>query len=273
MDYQVLVLDLDGTLTNSKKEITPATLEALIDIQKVGKKVVLASGRPTRGVVPLARQLHLSDYGSYILSFNGARITDCRSGEVMYNRCLPKDALPDVFRLASAFARDGADILTYTEDHIISGIHPNRYTQLESRINHMPVLERSDFLSAIPPQANKLLATGEPEVISRMKDAMAQHFRSYLSIYCSDPFFLEIMPRGVDKAHALVKLLGSIGLSTEQMICCGDGYNDITMIETAGLGVAMANAQPPVLDSADYITKSNDEDGVLHVINTFMRRS
>ena len=106
MDYQVLVLDLDGTLTNSKKEITPATLEALIDIQKMGKKVVLASGRPTRGVVPLARQLHLSDYGSYILSFNGARITDCRSGEVMYNRCLPKDALPDVFRLASAFARD-----------------------------------------------------------------------------------------------------------------------------------------------------------------------
>ena len=94
-----------------------------------------------------------------------------------------------------------------------------------------------------------------------MKDAMTAHFRSYLNIYCSDPFFLEIMPRGVDKAHALVKLLGSIGLSTEQMICCGDGYNDITMIETAGLGVAMANAQPPVLDSADYITKSNDENG------------
>ncbi len=271
MDYQVLVLDLDGTLTNSKKEITPETREALIDIQEMGKKVVLASGRPTKGVLPLAKQLHLSDYGSYILSFNGARITDCRSGQIMYSRYLPQDAPAPAFRLASSFAGEGADILTYTEDHIISGIQPNRYTLLESRINHMPLLESSDFTADIPRQINKLLATGEPEVISRMKDVMTTHFRSYLNIYCSDPFFLEIMPRGVDKAHALVKLLGSIGLSTRQMICCGDGYNDITMIETAGLGVAMANAQPPVRDSADYITKSNDENGVLHVINKFMR--
>ena len=81
----------------------------------------------------------------------------------------------------------------------------------------------------------------------------------------------EIMPQGIDKAHSLTKLLTSIGLSTDAMICCGDGYNDMTMIETAGLGVAMANAQPLVKKSADYITKSNDEDGVLHVINEFMR--
>ena len=79
MDYQILVLDLDGTLTNSKKEITQPTLEALIEIQEAGKKVVLASGRPTQGVMPLAEQLHLEDYGSYILSFNGGRITDCRT--------------------------------------------------------------------------------------------------------------------------------------------------------------------------------------------------
>jgi len=78
------------------------------------------------------------------------------------------------------------------------------------------------------------------------------------------------MPPRIDKAHSLLKLLTSIGLSAEQMICCGDGYNDLTMIETAGLGVAMANAQPMVLERADYITKSNDEDGVLHVINKFM---
>ena len=93
MNYQILVLDLDGTLTNSKKEITPPTLEALIDIQELGKKVVLASGRPTNGVLPLADQLHLQDYGSYILSFNGGRITDCRSKEVIYNRTLPTDVI------------------------------------------------------------------------------------------------------------------------------------------------------------------------------------
>ena len=93
MKYQILVLDLDGTLTNSRKEITPPTLKALIEIQEAGKKVVLASGRPTYGVVPLARQLHLERYGSYILSFNGARITDCRTGQVIYNKTLPQDVI------------------------------------------------------------------------------------------------------------------------------------------------------------------------------------
>lgn len=76
MNYQLLALDLDGTLTNSRKEITPSTRDALIDIQKNGKKVVLASGRPSQGVLPLAEELHLGDYGSYILSYNGGRITD-----------------------------------------------------------------------------------------------------------------------------------------------------------------------------------------------------
>ena len=93
MKYQILVLDLDGTLTNSRKEITPPTLKALIEIQEAGKKVVLASGRPTYGVVPLARQLHLERYGSYILSFNGARITDCRTGQGIYNKTLPQDVI------------------------------------------------------------------------------------------------------------------------------------------------------------------------------------
>ena len=100
MKYQILVLDLDGTLTNSRKEITPPTLKALIEIQEAGKKVVLASGRPTYGVVPLARQLHLERYGSYILSFNGARITDCRTGQVIYNKTLPQDVIPDIYRIA-----------------------------------------------------------------------------------------------------------------------------------------------------------------------------
>ena len=83
MEYQILALDLDGTLTNSAKEITKPTLEALTKIQQQGKKVVLASGRPTKGVLPLAEELHLEEYGSYILSFNGGRITDCRSQEII----------------------------------------------------------------------------------------------------------------------------------------------------------------------------------------------
>lgn len=269
MEYQILALDLDGTLTNSKKEISPATLEALIDIQEQGKKVVLASGRPTKGVLPLAKQLHLEDYGSYILSFNGARITDCRNMQAIYNKTLPGDIVEPLFNIVKKY--DGLDILSYTADNILSGIKPNQYSELESRINHMPIIESDDFVASITEPVNKFLIVGDPELIAKAKKEITDYFRSYLYIYCSDPFFLEIMPPQVDKAHSLLKLLSSIGLSADQMICCGDGYNDITMIETAGLGVAMANAQPPVRERADYITKSNDEDGVLHVINEFMR--
>lgn len=150
MAYQILALDLDGTLTNSQKEITKPTLDALIEIQEAGKKVVLASGRPTKGVVPLAEQLHLEDYGSYILSFNGGRITDCRTKKAIYNKILPADCAKGVYETVIKYAGHGVDILTYTSEHILSGIHSNQYTELESRINQMPIIDAgADFLDVI----------------------------------------------------------------------------------------------------------------------------
>lgn len=268
MKYQILVLDLDGTLTNSKKQITPPTLEALIQIQERGKKVVLASGRPTCGIEPLAKQLRLERYGSYILSFNGARITNCRSGEIIYNKSLPSEVIAPIYEIASHYQ---VDILGYGSSELYSGFAPNEYSELESRINHMPIKHSDAFIKTVSAFSNnKFLLTGEPEEIQRVKKEMTARFRSYLNIYCSEPFFLEIMPQKIDKANSLQRLLNSIGLTSDEMICCGDGYNDLSMIEAAGLGVAMQNAQPLVLEKADYITKSNDEDGVLHVIQQFM---
>ena len=268
MEYKILVLDLDGTLTNSEKKITPPTLEALIRIQENGKKVVLASGRPTYGVEPLAKQLHLERYGSYILSFNGARITDCRSGQIIYNKALPADSLRPIYEIASLYP---VDILAYGTSELISGLQLNKYTELESQINHIPIRQTDSFFEEIRTFSNnKLLLTGNPEDIEKARKEMTSHFRGYLNIYCSDPFFLEIMPQSIDKAYSLQRLLNSIGLTADEMICCGDGYNDVTMIEYAGLGVAMQNAQPLVREKADYITLSNDEDGVLHVIEQFL---
>ena len=97
MDYQMLVLDLDGTLTNSRKELTEPTKQALIEIQEEGKKVVLASGRPINGIVPLAEKLNLSKYGGYMLSVNGAMMTQCSTVEVSYNRTLPSEVISPVY--------------------------------------------------------------------------------------------------------------------------------------------------------------------------------
>jgi hydroxymethylpyrimidine pyrophosphatase-like HAD family hydrolase len=134
MDYQMLVLDLDGTLTNSRKELTEPTKQALIEIQEEGKKVVLASGRPINGIVPLAEKLNLSKYGGYMLSFNGARITQCSTGEIIYNRTLPADVIAPIYEITSTYP--GLDILTYDGNQILSGIASNEYTEKESFINN-----------------------------------------------------------------------------------------------------------------------------------------
>lgn len=269
MKYQVLVLDLDGTLTNSKKEITAPTKQALLEIQEAGKTIVLASGRPVNGVAPLAKELKLDCFGGYMLSFNGARITRCSTGEIIYNRTLPPEIIKPVYDYVKTFP--GLDILSYTDTQIISGLMPDKYVEIESRINSMEVVSVEDFPSALNFPVNKLLITGEPGLLETLIEPLQKQYHGLLNIYRSEPFFLEIMPRNIDKAQSLQKLLNSIGLTADAMICCGDGYNDLSMIEYAGLGVAMENAQPIIKESADFITRSNDEDGILHVINLFMR--
>ena len=135
----------------------------------------------------------------------------------------------------------------------------------------MPIIQTSDFVSYVDFPINKLLIPGEPAVLEEMIPVLKEKYHSLLNISRSEPYFLEIMPQNIDKAYSLQKLLSSIGLTADSMICCGDGYNDVSMIEYAGLGVAMENAQPIVKDTADFITKSNDDDGILYVINQFLR--
>ena len=91
---------------------------------------------------------------------------------------------------------------------------------------------------------------------------LSLRLQGIINVFRSEPFFLELVPNGIDKAQSLRALLAHLGETTEQMVCIGDGYNDLSMIELAGMGVAMANAQEPVRKAANYVTLSNDEDGV-----------
>ena len=180
----------------------------------------------------------------------------------------PSEVTSTVYEIANQY---DVDLLTYTEHEILSGIKPNQYTELESKINNMPIVHVNNFPEVVDFPVNKFLITGEPSITQKIEILLKEKFHSLLNIYRSEPFFLEVMPQNIDKAHSLQKLLNYLGMSADQMICCGDGFNDLTMIEYAGLGVAMENAQPILKKTADYITKSNDEDGVLLVINEFMR--
>ncbi len=267
MAYEILVLDIDGTLTTSEKKISKQTLDAILTIQERGHKVVLASGRPTPGIREIAAQIRLNEYGGYILSYNGAKITNCKTNEIIYQKTLPKELIGDIHKSAIEF---GVGIITYETNAIIAGTKKDSYMEIEAKINHMPIKEVDNFAEYVTFDVNKCLMTGEPSHLAKVEEKMKERFGHILNIYRSEPFFLEVVPQNVDKADSLSHLLDRLGLSHTQMISCGDGYNDLTMIQYAGMGVAMANAQEVVKEAADYITLSNDEDGVAHVINQFI---
>ena len=164
--YEIIVLDLDGTLTNSKKVITPKTKEALMRIQKEGKKVVLASGRPTGGIVKLADELDLKSYGGFVLAFNGGKIINYGTGEIVYNKTIPVELVPAVYEQA---CRLGVGVLTYKGNTIIHGNGVNEYSRNEGKINGMPMKEVDNFAEYVDYPVNKFLMTGEPEKIAKAR--------------------------------------------------------------------------------------------------------
>lgn len=269
MNYKLLVLDIDGTATNSKKEVTPKTREAVIRLQQAGIPVAIASGRPTPGVAPIAEAFDFGTYGSYALCFNGAKILNWKTKEIVYSKTLPS-ALPK--RLFEDACKYDVGMLTYApgDSAVLAGRRIDEYTELESRICSIPIVDcGDDLISHIKEPVTKCLFTGEPEDIACIEPLIADKYQFEANVFRSEPFYLEIMPKNVDKAYCLSKLLKILGIKREEMVCCGDSYNDLTMIQYAGMGVAMANAKDVIKDVADFITLSNDEDGIAYVIEKF----
>lgn len=267
MAKKILVLDLDGTLTNDEKKITLRTKNALMEMQELGHTVVLASGRPTPGVRPVAEELELAKYDGYILSYNGGRITRCSTDEVIYKQALPDEIVPELFQMADEL---GIGMMTYNQQGIVANLHNDKYMELEAFITHLEIKHYENPAEHIGASVNKCLGTAPVDIAPEIEKKFAQKFGNRISVSRSEPFFIELVPLGIDKAASLAKLCTILGVSRENMIACGDGFNDISMIEFAGLGVAMENAQVPVKEVADYVTLSNNEDGVAHVIEKYV---
>ncbi len=267
MKYKLLVLDLDGTLTNSQKEITPHTLDVLLRAQAAGVKLVLASGRPTYGITPLAKALQMDRFGGYILAFNGGKIIDVQTMEVIYEQVLEQKLVAPLH--SSALAANSV-ILTYRNEFILTEVVDDKYVAHEVFLTKMTPQLIDNFTEAVDFNPDKCLIVGEPESLIPLGEELNAQFGEQLSAYRSEPFFLEVVPKGVDKALSLKRLLAHVGCTESDMIAAGDGFNDLSMIQLAGFGVAMANAQDVVKEAADYVTLSNDEDGVAAMVEKFV---
>lgn len=266
LPYSIIALDLDGTLTNSEKIITLRTFDALMKAQREGVRLVLASGRPTFGITALANQLQLADYGGYVLSYNGGRIIDWCKKTVIFSQVVDQKLVPILYDFAE---KAQLPIVTYLPDAILASKNEGEYLAEEARINGMPVVVAQNFVEEamqIAGGSTKFLIPGEPELLIQLESEMKAALSEQMEVFRSAPFFLELPPKGIDKAQSLQRLLTHLGLERESLMAFGDGFNDLSMIQFAGQGVAMANAVEEVKSIADFVTTSNEEDGIAHAL-------
>ncbi len=270
LPYSIIALDLDGTLTNSEKNITPRTFDALMKAQREGVRLVLASGRPTFGISALANQLQLADYGGYVLSYNGGRIIDWCEKTVIFSQVVDQKLVPILYDFAE---KAQLPIVTYLPEAILASKNEGEYLAEEARINGMPIVVAQNFVEEamqIAGGSTKFLIPGEPELLIQLESEMKAALSEQMEVFRSAPFFLELPPKGIDKAQSLQRLLTHLGLERESLMAFGDGFNDLSMIQFAGQGVAMANAVEEVKSIADFVTTSNEEDGIAHALEQLL---
>lgn len=264
----VLALDLDGTLTDSKKRISERTKKSIDKFIAAGGTVALASGRPTFGVMPVAKILELDKKGGYILSYNGGCFLDCKNNKQLFMKELTHEYLPILEKQAKEF---GINLMTYNGDKAYALDIDEQYYMIEININHFIRVKADPLTPQITFPIIKCLMTADGDYLAKVEKEMKKYWEGKLNIVRSEPYFLEVTEVGIDKASTITNMVKKLGKSVDNLICCGDGFNDLSMIRAAGIGVAMANAQERVRAAADYITKSNDEDGIVDVVENLFK--
>lgn len=260
MKYKLLVLDVDGTLLNSEKKIGARTLSALLKVQQMGVRIVLASGRPTYGLMPLVKALELGNYGGFILSYNGGQIINAQNGEVLFERRINPEMLPYIEKKAR---KNGFSLFTYHDENIVSNDIDNEHIRQEALFNNMHLIKEEEFSIAIDfPPCKCMLVSDDEEALVALEEHWRRQLNGALDVFRSEPYFLEVVPTAINKANTLGALLEKLEIPSEEVVAIGDGVCDVSMLQMAGLGIAMGNAEDSVKICADMVTASNDEDGV-----------
>lgn len=269
MTYKMIVLDLDDTLLRDDGTISPRNKQALMAAQEAGVKVVLASGRPTYAMTALADELELERFGSYILSFNGAKIINWKTQEEAFSSTLTPEMAHALYEMS---IEEGVHALTYVGDEIVAE-SVTEFTVVESQITGMQIRQVPSFIEAVEVPVVKVLMVEEPEKLVLVEHKLKAKMAGKLNVMRSKPFFLEFTEDGVNKGTSLNHLIQQLGIERSEVIAMGDGYNDVAMLEFAGLGVAMGNAPQEIKALADHVTDTNMNDGVAQVVESFILKS
>lgn len=263
MKYKLMAVDIDGTLLNDKNELTENTIESIRQGVEKGLIFTIASGRPIQGIEGINRKLSLD---VPFITYNGAMVIMGKSKKVLYERNLSKDDSKDIIELAKKY---GVTYMVWKDNALYVPEINEKVNQYKQISTVEPVLI-NDIEKLIESGVTKILWYDDADKIAEYQNKVGKYLSGNVNFHPSRPWFLEYVDKEASKAIAMEKLGEHFGIKQSEMIAVGDGFNDLSMIEYAGLGVAMANAPDAVKEKADYITLSNEEDGVAHVINEFI---
>jgi len=259
MKYKLIAMDLDGTLNNDAKQISDITRAALMDAQEKGIRLALASARPSPGLFRERDELRLQDHQGVLMSYNGGRIVDAATNEVLFETCMDLEETRSVLREleklpVTPILDDGKQF--YVTDK--NGYKVD-YECWNNRMECTEVENLADFLSFAP---IKILMSVDPAEIEDVQAKIAALLPGSLIVVKTAAFYLEVIPRQINKGQGILDICRVLGIGPEEVISFGDAQNDIPMLETAGMGVAMGNAAEDVKAAADMVTLTNNEDGI-----------
>ena len=254
MAIKLIAIDMDGTLLLPDHTISPAVKNAIAAAREKGVNVVLTTGRPYAGVHSYLKELHMNQPGDYCITYNGALVQKAADGSTVAQTALSYDHFHALDRNT-----------LYTANRDIS-----YYTVHESYVATIPLVfcEAENMDPAT--QFLKVMMIDEPAILDKAISRIPAEVKEKYTVLKSAPYFLEILDKRVNKGTGVKSLADALGIKPEEIMALGDQENDIAMIEYAGMGVAMDNAIPSVKEVANFVTKSNLEDGVAWAIEKFV---
>ncbi len=277
MNLKAIILDIDGTLYTSEKKISPRTLKALLAAQDKGVKLILASGRPARVMVDVAKQLKMNEHDGLLVSYNGAAVIDCQTNELLFNQAMTVKEVKAVLTHLENF--DVMPMIAKGDTMYVNNVYNNNIhykdkdiniIQYESRGGKYLLCEKENLAEFADFELNKILIAADPDYLTKNYENIRKPFEGKLSSMFTAAFYYEFTAKGIDKGNALRNVLTPMGIDAKDCIAFGDGQNDMSIIEFAGLGVAMDNAVDELKNAAQEITASNDNDGIALVVERYL---
>lgn len=289
MNIKAIVMDMDGTLLNSKDKISPKTKDALIECQKNGIKIVLASGRNYGRIKPYLEELHLEEFGGLLIEINGIAIYDMSTNQRTILRQMHEDEVHPVFSYlmnlnAESIAVYDEGLFDYMPDHILTMKQKLRlsldlpedypwtagaWSRFWDMRNGYPCQKYIEKVEEIDCPINKFQILQETDILNEIEEILIYKYRDHFEVFRTTPRQIEMGPKGYTKGDTLVRLMKNFGWSKDEVFVFGDGGNDISMFKQTNYSFAMGQALESVKNEAKYITLSNDEDGIYEALMKF----